>query len=70
MEVLGKTIVEARGSDGLVRGGVVGTVVVSDGAGFAADGETHSKRPHEHPDVDVTIPFDDPALACAVVDDV
>jgi hypothetical protein len=38
--------------------------------GFAANSETPSKRPDKHPDVDVTITFDDPALACAVVDEV
>ena len=69
VEVLGKAVVEAGGDDGLVGGGVVSSAVVSDGAGFAANGETHSKRPDEHPDIDITVPFDDPALACAVVDE-
>jgi hypothetical protein len=36
VEVLGKAVVEAGGDDGLVGGGVVGSAVVGDGAGFAA----------------------------------
>ena len=68
VEIPGKAVIETGGDDGLVGSGVVRATVVGDGAGFAADGETHSKRPHEHPDVDVSVPFDDPALACAVVD--
>ena len=70
VEVLSKAVVETGGDDGLVGSGVVRATVVGDEAGFAADGETHSKRPHKHPDVDISVPFDDPALACAVVDEV
>jgi len=67
LKILRKAVVETGRDERLVGSGVVGTTVVGDRAGFAADGEIHGKCPHEYPDVDVTIPFNDPALACAVV---
>jgi hypothetical protein len=65
--VLAEIVVETGRNDGLVCSGVLRVAVVGDGSGFAADGETHSKRPNEHPDVDVTTPFNDPEPACAVI---
>jgi len=38
VEILGKAVVEAGGDDGLFGGGVVGSAVVGDGAGFTAVG--------------------------------
>jgi len=52
----------------LIGGSIVGTAIIGDRAGFTADSETNSQSPNKYHSVDVSIPFDDSALTCAVVD--
>ena len=46
----------------------VGTAIVSDRAGFVADGEAHDERPDEHRNVDRPFALDDIALLRDVFD--